>query len=75
MSEFRGHHAYFGEMHRRQVSRALINGGRIHFYHPSGLGQQASAGISYRAEGTGHLYWRNSWIFPGRQSDSSHAKP
>ena len=27
--EFRGHHTYFGEMPRRQVPRALINGGRL----------------------------------------------
>ena len=31
--EFRGHHTYFGEMPRRHVPGALINGGRIHFGH------------------------------------------
>jgi len=46
--EFRGHHTYFGEMPRRRAPGALINGGRIHFCQPSGLGQQASAGIPGR---------------------------
>ena len=51
LRKFRGHHTRFGERPRRQVPRALINGGRIYFCQPSGPGQQASAGIPGRCNG------------------------